>query len=722
MVGVLSGGKLRQLGTLFARGTIGSKTDAELLDVFASGDAAETAFEALVVRHGPKVLRACRRILPDPNDAEDAFQATFLVLARRASSGSIGRPESLGPWLHGVALRVARKARVAAARRRRHEQRVAARFESRPPPRNERAESLRDEVDRRPEPLRTPVVLCYLEDMTYQGAARRLDVSVGTIRGRLVKARGLLRSRLGRYGEVAVREQAEGLASQGRPPRVPPALAAATIRAAMALAPGGAGVLGISAAVAELMEGVLTMMLVTRWIVGALTVVAIGLAAGGAALAAWADDDRATAPTAAASELKPPRNAVAKQDPTPDPRPAAVLTLDTAIERLVRDTREEAIRLEIPQARADVLTAGFRAKPVFDADSPLNAYGRFSFRQGGFLLSDINISDPIDFSYRRQARIRSADRAKTVAEAQYQDAVRNRIDGLYSAYVDVQQAQERAISSAADLARWDRLLKETKKRAEQGIVTDDDVGQIESARQLARMKRSEDERALVRAKRALGSLLDDSVEESEHIEVERLLFRQHTIPPKEGLIRLALDSRPDLSALRLGVNSARAAFEEASKRANQSAGFYKLYQPYSFQDKTSPNRLGITSYALGVTVPLPVYSRNRGNIERTKLNLQQTQIQLAAQEKAISQDVGDRLGECDSARAEFRDDLINLQHRRRASQEAERRYETGEGGTEDVVKTWRDFESSDRQHLDQIARHRRSVLALNTAVGVRLFP
>ncbi len=116
MVGVSSGRRLGPLGTLFACGSLGGKTDAELLDIFASGEAPEAAFETLVVRHGPGVLRACRRVLPDSNDAEDVFQATFLVLARRASSRSIGRPGSLGPWLHGVALRVARKARVAAAR------------------------------------------------------------------------------------------------------------------------------------------------------------------------------------------------------------------------------------------------------------------------------------------------------------------------------------------------------------------------------------------------------------------------------------------------------------------------------------------------------------------------------------------------------------------------------------------------------------------------------
>ena len=174
MVGVQSGGGLRQLGSLFTRGAIGQKTDAELLDLLARPDDREDAFEALVVRHGPSVLRACCRVLADPNDAEDAFQATFLILARRAASGSIGRPDALGPWLYGIALRVARKARVAAARRRRHEQHAIGRSDSDGGDRHDTQSVLREEIDRLPELLRGPVVLCYLEEMTYQATARLL--------------------------------------------------------------------------------------------------------------------------------------------------------------------------------------------------------------------------------------------------------------------------------------------------------------------------------------------------------------------------------------------------------------------------------------------------------------------------------------------------------------------------------------------------------------------
>ncbi len=214
MVGVQSGRGFRELGTLFARGAIGQKTDAELLELFARGEDAEDAFEALVVRHGPAVLRACRRVLADPNDAEDAFQATFLILARRAGSNAIGRPESLGPWLHGVALRVARKARVAAARRRRHEGRVASRIVFDHGYREDLASVLREEIDGLPEALKAPVVFCYLEGMTYQGAARLLRVSEGTIRGRLARARELLRLRLSRQEEAVPTGRRDVLASR----------------------------------------------------------------------------------------------------------------------------------------------------------------------------------------------------------------------------------------------------------------------------------------------------------------------------------------------------------------------------------------------------------------------------------------------------------------------------------------------------------------------------
>jgi len=116
----------RQLRTLFHLGAIGELTDGQLLERFATqdGEAAELAFAALVERHGPMVLRVCRNTLRDPNDVQDAFQATVLALVQKARS--LWVRDSLGPWLHRVAHRVATRARSSAARRRELERRAAA--------------------------------------------------------------------------------------------------------------------------------------------------------------------------------------------------------------------------------------------------------------------------------------------------------------------------------------------------------------------------------------------------------------------------------------------------------------------------------------------------------------------------------------------------------------------------------------------------------------------
>src|SRR4051812_8884536 len=177
------------LGTvdrLFRFGTASGLSDGQLLDRFASrhDEAAEAAFAALVERHGPMVLTVCRRALNDPHDAEDAFQATFLILMRKA--GSAPSRESLAAWLYGVARRVSAHARAAAARRRVVERAAALRCGAvDPTPPDEPDRDLWDEVDRLPAAQRAAVVHCYLEGLTHEQAAQRLGWPVGTVRSRL---------------------------------------------------------------------------------------------------------------------------------------------------------------------------------------------------------------------------------------------------------------------------------------------------------------------------------------------------------------------------------------------------------------------------------------------------------------------------------------------------------------------------------------------------------
>ncbi len=153
----------RQVHRLFNSGAVGTMTDAQLLDqiVARRDEAAEAAFEELVIRHGPMVLRVCRGLLHDLHDAEDAFQAVFLVLANRA--GSIRHRRSLASWLFGVARRVAKRDRRSAARRRARNQVLAERTPEieLPAERDPDWGILHEEIQDLPQRLRAPIVLCY---------------------------------------------------------------------------------------------------------------------------------------------------------------------------------------------------------------------------------------------------------------------------------------------------------------------------------------------------------------------------------------------------------------------------------------------------------------------------------------------------------------------------------------------------------------------------------
>jgi len=174
-------------------------TERQLLERFVTANDPD-AFRILIDRHGPMVLAVCRTVLRDQHDVEDAFQSTFLTLARRA--GTIKQSDSIGPWLHRVAVRVAQKVRRKAWRDRARDR---IRTESAPecrldPPDLSFIPMLREEVSRLPDQYRWPVVLCYLEGKTNQEAAAQLKCPVGTIKGRLWRARQTLRNRLSDRG------------------------------------------------------------------------------------------------------------------------------------------------------------------------------------------------------------------------------------------------------------------------------------------------------------------------------------------------------------------------------------------------------------------------------------------------------------------------------------------------------------------------------------------
>ena len=240
--------------------------DGPLLDAFVTRRD-EAAFEALVRRHGPMVWAVCRRLLTH-HDAEDAFQATFLVLARKAAAV---RPRELLPnWLYGVAYHSAQKARALAVRRSARERQVTAMPD---PPATEPADTwaaLQPVLDRElhalPDRYRAPIVLCDLEGLTRRAAAVRLGLPEGTVSSRLSRARAMLAHRLARHGlTVSAGLLAEVLSQTAATARVPYPLVSSTVRAVALLTAGPTAVGGaISAQATALTEGVLQAMLLTK--------------------------------------------------------------------------------------------------------------------------------------------------------------------------------------------------------------------------------------------------------------------------------------------------------------------------------------------------------------------------------------------------------------------------------------------------------------------------
>jgi RNA polymerase sigma factor (sigma-70 family) len=277
----------RQMRVLFSMGVARNLTDAELLEQFArgGGEAAECAFAQLVERHGPMVLRVCRQVLRDGHAAEDAFQAAFLVLARRGSS--LHAAKSLAPWLQQVAWRTASRLRGKAARRRMHEERAAAAVAQAAAGVvwDDLGPAVHEEICRLPARYRVPIVLCYLEGLTALQVAQQLGWPPGTVRSRLARGRERLRARLTRRGlapSAAVLVAA--LAADSAWAAVPAQLADRTTRGAILVAAGRVAAGAIPASILSLTEGVLETMFMSKLKLMT-TVLAVGLATTALALA-----------------------------------------------------------------------------------------------------------------------------------------------------------------------------------------------------------------------------------------------------------------------------------------------------------------------------------------------------------------------------------------------------------------------------------------------------
>jgi cobalt-zinc-cadmium efflux system outer membrane protein len=379
---------------------------------------------------------------------------------------------------------------------------------------------------------------------------------------------------------------------------------------------------------------------------------------------------------------------------------------------------------EIPQARADVITAGLRANPIFYADSQLIPYGTFSTaRPSGPTQYDTNFSHPIDYSRKRTARKEAALRALSVMEAQYQDAVRLGIQNVYTAYVDVLAARETvhyartSVDGLREVLRVNReLLNESSK------ATAADVNQAQSDLNLAIAGLDDAESALYQKKLFLAELLNIPPDQSQTIELRGGIGDQALPPPViDKLVQIALNCRPDIIAYERGVSAAESMVR--LQLANRFSDAYLLYQPFTWQNNAPYGKESGSSWAIGMTVPLPIYNRNQGNIERARYNVAQSMVQLEQVKRRVITEVQQAVMEYQVTDRIVRHLKQNVLPQTQAALDKRMTlWEEGEISKFVFLDTQRKYNDTAKAYLDTLVRHRRSMLALDTAVGQRILP
>jgi len=443
---------------------------------------------------------------------------------------------------------------------------------------------------------------------------------------------------------------------------------------------------------------------------------------------------------------------------TPDDEgPASGLTLDGAIELLVRENLEvTALRYEIDKAEADVLTAGLRTNPIFYADAQFIPYGHYTNLRpgggGGQPQYDVNLSIPLDFTAKRRSRIEVARRAKRVTEAQLQDEIRRLIDSLYTAYINVLAARETLRYSRAFQLGIDRILGRTRSElmdargeqpgGESGPAPADEKGKQggDEAGKTAKVKALEDalkelrgqERQsrfqvreaaqnLARTTRTLAELLFLPDDEARRLELRASLRSIAPVPPDEEMIAIAHQSRPDLAAYRLGVRRAEA--DVTLARANRFSDAYLIYQPYTLQEGHAFGLKKTYSYSVGINAALPVFNRNQGNIARSQSNLLQTQTELKAIEYRVTQQVRAiaeelRFGQANLAELERE----TLPAARAARDLSYQKFREDPEKVGDYLDEQREYNDIVQEYRNTLIGLRQDMLDLNTAVGRRIMP
>jgi cobalt-zinc-cadmium efflux system outer membrane protein len=406
-----------------------------------------------------------------------------------------------------------------------------------------------------------------------------------------------------------------------------------------------------------------------------------------------------------------------------DEGPADGLTLDSAINQLVKQNYDLRTKwMEIPQARADVLTASLRANPLVFATASSIPYGQYSAQRPGQSDYSATVIYPVDVSHKRAARTEVACEAQRVLEAQYQDAVRLAIDRLYSAYLDVITARETLRYTTANRDGLRKVYRLAHSQLNNGRISGPDFDRIGIQLDSAEISIEQAQVAQRESLHMLGLMLAMPIEQAEQIQLFGTIHDTSVPPPPhDELLAQARSIRPDLVAYRLGVRRAGADVQLAE--AEKHSDVFFLYTPYDLRNNAPTGGQNATSWSVAAFGSIPLFNRNQGNIRRAQLNVAQTRIELAGLEQQVNEEVHGALAEYLASR-----DTVNrleesiLPRSKRIRDGSLRLLEQGEASAIDYLTAQREYNDVVRQYRDALVRHRRSMLRLNTAVGRRIFP
>lgn len=400
-----------------------------------------------------------------------------------------------------------------------------------------------------------------------------------------------------------------------------------------------------------------------------------------------------------------------------DDGPPNGLTLESAIDHLLACNYDLRTKYQdIPEARADELTASLRNAPVVFLSGHQLPYGRYSPDRPGTPNYEVAPTQNVDYSGKRKSHMREARLETREVEARYRNAVRLEIDRLYDAFIDVLEAREALRAAQNNLQELTALSTIFRRRSS----TDADRVAVlrfnaESAVQEAGME-------LLQRKRNLAAQLALSCEQADGLEVRgSLADRSPPPPPVEELIRLALESRPDVTAQRLGIEHDRAIVQVTqAERFDDAIVFWAPYEPL---DNSPVNKQSSVGWGTGVLFPLTILNRNQGFIARARIGVAQRQIEEEGVERRAAGEVRRAWTEYVASRQAVEQyERQGLPAVRDVFEDKLRRYREGKEELATVLGMHKEQREMMRLYLEALVRHRRAMLKLNSAVGKRILP